>query len=133
MFCTEIIDNLYLGSVDAANLRFDAVVSVLERNVKTWAPRQLYLEAHDQPDFDLSQHFEASFRFIEMHLKQNHLVLVHCVSGVSRSATIVAHYLMKKNKWGYTRALDLIKEKRPQISPNRGFVLQLKKCQNYLQ
>jgi protein-tyrosine phosphatase len=53
-------------------------------------------------------------------------VLVHCQAGVSRSVTIVAAYLMKENRIDYVSSLDLIRSKRPQICPNKGFLKQLK-------
>lgn len=42
-------------------------------------------------------------------------VYVHCKAGRTRSATLVACYLMQVNKWNPTQALNYIKEKRPHI------------------
>ncbi|KAK8480278.1 hypothetical protein V6N11_057048, partial [Hibiscus sabdariffa] len=40
-------------------------------------------------------------------------------------ATVVIAYLMKKHGMRFSRALEHVKRRRPQVSPNPGFVLQL--------
>lgn len=51
--------------------------------------------------------------------------LVHCMAGMSRSATIVIAYLMSRNRWPLRRALVHVKQCRSIIYPNRGFLRQL--------
>ncbi|KAL4257524.1 Protein-tyrosine phosphatase-like protein [Pleurotus pulmonarius] len=53
-------------------------------------------------------------------------ILVHCSAGISRSPTIVAAYLMKRKGMSLKDALGCIVHVRPQISPNAGFLRQLK-------
>eukprot|EP00123_Amoebidium_parasiticum_P022404 comp86682_c0_seq1/m.48487 comp86682_c0_seq1/g.48487 ORF comp86682_c0_seq1/g.48487 comp86682_c0_seq1/m.48487 type:complete len:296 (-) comp86682_c0_seq1:217-1104(-) len=62
--------------------------------------------------------------FIEEGMKAG-IVLVHCQAGVSRSASVVCAYLMKKYNMPVEAALDKIKEARPSIKPNGGFHEQL--------
>ena len=78
----------------------------------------------DLENEDIMQHFEKTFNFIEEHLQTTN-VLVHCMAGVSRSATIVVAYLMRKHGWSLDRSLRAVKDKRPQIRPNDGFLEQL--------
>ena len=52
-------------------------------------------------------------------LKNN--VLVHCFAGVSRSATTVIAYLMKKLQWSLLRAFNYARDCRSIINPNPGF------------
>jgi len=55
-------------------------------------------------------------------------VLVHCRHGQSRSATVVAAYLIaNKICGGVEEAMDFLKEKRPRVNPNDGFMEQLRK------
>ena len=53
------------------------------------------------------------------------LLLLRCCLGVSRSATIVLAYLMKYHHRTLKEAFEYLIEKRPQIWPNEGFLLQL--------
>ena len=50
---------------------------------------------------------------------------MHCMAGVSRSATLVIAYIMKKYKMSLDEAKKLVEAKRPFINPNPGFIKQL--------
>ncbi|KUI63680.1 Dual specificity protein phosphatase 26 [Cytospora mali] len=52
-------------------------------------------------------------------------VLVHCAQGISRSATIVAAYLMWRKRASAANVLTFIKHKRRMVNPNKGFLDQL--------
>ncbi len=54
------------------------------------------------------------------------------ISGVSRSATIVLAYLMKYHHNTLKEAYFYLVEKRPQIRPNDGFLVQLIRYENDL-
>ena len=53
----------------------------------------LYLEIDDSPMEDLFKHLPSVVEFIEKKKDTN--VLVHCVSGISRSGACVIAYVMK--------------------------------------
>ncbi|GIL80227.1 hypothetical protein Vretimale_17425 [Volvox reticuliferus] len=53
------------------------------------------------------------------------VVLVHCMAGMSRSASVVVAYLMWGDHLPYVEAFKQVKAARPCIYPNLGFLLQL--------
>lgn len=50
------------------------------------------------------------------------VVLVNCAAGVSRSSTIIIAYIMKQYKANLLKAFTYVREKRPQICPNKHFM-----------
>ncbi|KAK0610660.1 protein-tyrosine phosphatase-like protein, partial [Bombardia bombarda] len=53
-------------------------------------------------------------------------VLVHCCEGVSRSATAVVAYLMRKHERRLGQVLADVKRRRGRIAPSRSFMEQLR-------
>uniref|UniRef100_A0A4W3IIC6 Dual specificity phosphatase 16 n=1 Tax=Callorhinchus milii TaxID=7868 RepID=A0A4W3IIC6_CALMI len=68
---------------------------------------------------------DNSVEFIEKAKASNGRVLVHCLAGISRSATIAIAYIMKRMDMSLDEAYRFVKEKRPTISPNFNFLGQL--------
>jgi dual specificity MAP kinase phosphatase len=62
----------------------------------------------------IHHHFLSAFSFIE----SGDVVFVHCKQGMSRSATIVISYLMRKNGWDLEEALKFVQDKRPIVNPH---------------
>ena len=77
---------------------------------------------------NIIQYFGECLLFME----DNKKVLVHCMAGASRSATIIIAYLMWKNQLDFTEAVTLLEQIRPIISPNYGFVRQLQMFEKLL-
>ena len=86
----------------------------------------LSLDAHDLDGYDISGQFPAALNFIHKSLQAGDgAVLVHCAAGVSRSATIVAAYLMATQKISAAEATLRVHQARPCVCPNLGFLRQL--------
>lgn len=68
-----------------------------------------YVHIADMARENILEHFEDCISFIEDALKNTDAVngiLVHCFYGVSRSATIVIAYLMRKHSISYQKAFE---------------------------
>lgn len=105
----------------------------------------------DQPSTDISRYFYIAAKFIENGVssggsykfhkaKKNCLiifigflgkVLVHCLVGMSRSATCVLAYLMICRKMTAAEAIRTVRMRR-NIRPNDGFLQQLADLDNEL-
>ncbi|VDN58311.1 unnamed protein product [Dracunculus medinensis] len=84
---------------------------------------KLWLE--DTPQANIYQHLEIYSDQIERILSDGGRVLVHCVAGVSRSASICLAYLTKYKCRSLRDAYRLMSLKRPLVRPNLGFWRQL--------
>lgn len=89
-------------------------------------PLYLRINAYDRPATDLSVHFDEVADMIEEVRQLGGKSLVHCVAGVSRSATLCIAYLMKYGGMSLRAAYLHVKAIRPQIRPNTGFFQQLR-------
>jgi protein-tyrosine phosphatase len=69
--------------------------------------------------------FYDAIEFIEDAVRTKGKVYVHCVQGVSRSATVCLAYLIYKQKMTFNEGLTYIKERRPVANPNMTFIAQL--------
>ncbi|GFU24830.1 dual specificity protein phosphatase 19 [Nephila pilipes] len=83
------------------------------------------LNIRDHPDMDIRRHFEECFKFIDQGRRQG-WVYVHCNAGISRAATICISYLMSRQGMHLQDAINKVKDVRPIISPNMGFLKQLR-------
>ncbi|KZT64540.1 hypothetical protein DAEQUDRAFT_732477 [Daedalea quercina L-15889] len=129
----EVIPGLWIGDLSSAlnteQLREHNIRSVLTamrgrvRIDETFNNLQINLD--DTEDADVLGHVVTAIQFIESELEKGRGVLVHCQAGLSRSATIVAAYLMYVQHIDYEAALDLIRDVRPNVQPNEGFLRQL--------
>jgi len=135
----EIMPGLFLGSLsctqDSAldrlhSLRITHILSVGGESGRSGDPqfdgKRLELKGIDDlPTSDLFKHFDECCAFIDEALKADGKVLVHCLHGKSRSAAVVAAYIILKDKCTTEEAIIRIQDKRPVANPNHGFRKQL--------
>ena len=79
----------------------------------------------DHPFSRLDVHFDKIADMIHAINLQGGKVLVHCVAGVSRSATLCIVYFMKHQKMTLFEAHDFVWNRRRIIHPNPGFWKQM--------
>ncbi|KAG8434966.1 hypothetical protein GDO86_013069 [Hymenochirus boettgeri] len=136
----EVWPNLFLGDLATANNRYTlwkmGITHVLnvahgnrycEGNSEFYGANITYhgVPAYDLPDFDMSKYFYSASNFIHQAISTSGAkLLVHCVVGISRSATLVLAYLMIHQQLSLTQAIQKVQENR-WVSPNRGFLQQL--------
>lgn len=112
--------------------KITAVVSAVDLSIDYDPSLTVHkLNLRDNEDEEVRYTFFPVFRFIDQERKKGN-VLIHCAAGISRSATLLISYLMNKYQTTYEDCLVLIVTKRPCVSPNSGFVKQLKKFQSDL-
>ncbi|KAJ8417066.1 hypothetical protein AAFF_G00282930 [Aldrovandia affinis] len=132
---TRILPHLYLGSQkDVLNkdlMAQNGITYVL--NASNTCPK---------PDFICESHFmripvndnycekllpwlDKTNEFIDKAKVSNCRVIVHCLAGISRSATIAIAYIMKTMGLSSDDAYRFVKDRRPSISPNFNFLGQL--------
>ncbi|XP_062108445.1 dual specificity protein phosphatase 1-like [Humulus lupulus] len=131
---SEIEECLFLGSLEAARnkeelkeLKITHILTVAHCLVPIYPDEFVYkvINVADKEDTDIKQFFDECFNFIDEAKRSGGRVLVHCVVGKSRSATIVVAYLMRQHGMTLSEALKLVRSQRPIAAPNRGFMSQL--------
>uniref|UniRef100_A0A8C5H8W0 Dual specificity protein phosphatase n=2 Tax=Gouania willdenowi TaxID=441366 RepID=A0A8C5H8W0_GOUWI len=111
--------------LNAAEGKFNNVLTGLDYYTETGI-QYFGVEADDKPTFNISQYFCPASHFIHEALNhQQNKVLVHCVMGRSRSATLVLAYLMMKHSLTVVDAIEHVRQQRC-ILPNHGFLKQLR-------
>ncbi|XP_061600930.1 dual specificity protein phosphatase family protein [Cololabis saira] len=143
----EVWPSLYIGNVAAAQNRktlhklgITHVLNAAHSKQGSLGDQSFYgntcvyagIPGEDSDHFDLSQYFKFAADFIHKGLKSKKgKVLVHCIMGMSRSATLVLAYLMLKQRLPLRDALRHVIQKRA-IYPNRNFMSLLLKLDEQL-
>lgn len=129
--------NVWIGGVNAAKdrqfLQQQGIVGILD----VGSTNRRYFPGIRYSKFDVGDNLEAPIElffdpgadFIDL-VRPDGAVLVHCQAGLSRSATIVAAWLIRKFNMPADAALELIRKFRPEIRPNSGFYSKLKEYHN---
>ncbi|KAG7210754.1 hypothetical protein KM043_012248 [Ampulex compressa] len=147
--CDEVYPGIYIGDGDTAKQKkylqllgithlinaaagpYFGCVNTNRNYYKDTPIKYLGLPIMDSPTTDISVYFTTVAAFIDEALSNGGKVFVHCVQGVSRSATCVLAYLMIKKKMLATDAIKAVRKVR-NIYPNRGFLQQLAELDNQL-
>ena len=146
----QISNNLYISNWDISNnpvelkkhnikaiitietrKKTDGILNYYRKNNIDY----LFLYLNDLPSENITKYFDISYNFIDKHISKGNNVLVHCWAGVSRSATLILNYLMRKyyeedgrnqcSRCVFNYFLHYCQSKRPIINPNQGFIYNL--------
>lgn len=138
----EIRPNLYFGSQDVAKslnlLEEKGITHILNvaYGVENCFPEKFIyrtLPLLDVPETNILSIFQTTNEFLRTSIESGGKVYVHCNAGVSRCSTVVAAYLIKTENMKADEILQQMKEVRPTVCPNAGFLSQLNKYEKLLQ
>lgn len=133
----HILDNIYLGPLWSSfqgSVRRNGITHVLSIGVKP--PDQVDgVEYHFFPNIEdedeslIYEIFCDTNKIIQDFCEskmENKKLLIHCMAGVSRSATVLTAYLIRHREMTFESALRLVRDARFQVDPNPGFRKQLR-------
>ena len=132
---SKIFNWLYLGSYqnacnnnDLIDLKINYILNCAAECQNKNYPEIIYFKAkiNDFPNFNISLFFNKTNEFINKAKLSGKNILIHCQLGISRSTTCLIAYMIKYLGYNTISAMKYIKNKRPQIMPNFGFLQQLK-------
>ncbi|XP_006864314.1 PREDICTED: dual specificity protein phosphatase 18-like, partial [Chrysochloris asiatica] len=131
---SRITSNLYISNGLAANNK----IMLSNKHITTIINASVELEnvcyeniqyvrvpVADTPSSNLFDYFDPIADHIHDVTTKQGCTLIHCVAGVSRSATLCIAYLMKYHSMSLLDAHIWTKSCRPVIRPNNGFWEQL--------
>jgi len=85
----------------------------------------LHLPMDDEPGEDLLRHLDRAVGWISDAVALGGHVLVHCQAGRSRSASVVAAFLVRSEGCSLDAAIEFVNAARPFVGINDGFMKQL--------
>lgn len=131
---SEVRPGLFLGAESAARrpallktlgithvLTASHSLEYLNEPLRVVGIKQITFDVEDEDDQDLRPFLGTGSAFIAKAISGGGKVLVHCFSGVSRSATFMAHYLMQSEGLDATSALCVVCAARSKADPKPGF------------
>eukprot|EP00246_Nothoceros_aenigmaticus_P018294 TRINITY_DN9515_c0_g1_i1.p1 TRINITY_DN9515_c0_g1~~TRINITY_DN9515_c0_g1_i1.p1 ORF type:complete len:271 (+),score=32.60 TRINITY_DN9515_c0_g1_i1:243-1055(+) len=128
-FSTEILPSfLYLGSYDNASrselLKAQGITHILNA---VPGCQNLYKNSFTYHALKEDKHLplDECLEFIEQSRTEKARVLVHCMSGQTRSPAIVIAYLMRYKKWHLAQSYQWVKDRRPSINLTERVIQQL--------
>ena len=129
----EVAEGLFLSGATAATpdrLRYLGITMVINctvarTHVNLEGVNCMRVPLEDSASARLDTYFDQCVDKIKETRAQGGKILVHCLAGISRSATICIAYLMKHGGMTLKAAFCHVKACRGYIRPNVGFFKQL--------
>ncbi|KJA21158.1 hypothetical protein HYPSUDRAFT_140942 [Hypholoma sublateritium FD-334 SS-4] len=138
--CQEILPGLLLGPFVASkslptleSLGITHIVCIRDAkeafSVRPRFPERfkyMTLDVEDNEEQNLIRLFPGAKGFIDQAISQGGRVLVHCNGGISLSPAFVVMFVMQHYQLSWEDALHMVQNRRYCISPNGGFLTQIK-------
>ena len=146
----EIVPHLYISNWDTSNnpieLEKNHIKAVLSLETtpkpyeilnyyKTRKISHMYIHIGDLPSENIRKYFDRTYSFIDYYIYRGQNVLVPGMAGISRSATIIINYIIRKSYENHKvktcpckfvkKIIAYARSIRPIINPNDGFQSQL--------
>lgn len=119
------IDVVLNVTVECANCFEDTPLRSVPQSCSGKTIEYHRFKAVDDPQQSMEDYWLQAAEILRK-CKQNHQrVLVHCAKGASRSASTVMFYFMKYEGHSFEDAFRYLKQCRPVVQPNEGFIKQL--------
>lgn len=120
----KITDHLYLSSFAGATeynvLKYNisCVITVCKEipKVEVKNVESIKLDVQDKPTEALHKYFDYVADKINEVVSKKGICLVHCVAGISRSASMILVYLMKYQRMSLREAHAYVKSRRPFVN-----------------
>ncbi|KAI0766397.1 phosphatases II [Trametes elegans] len=142
--CQEILPGLFLGPLQASkslealqSLGITHIVCIRDAkeafSVRPRFPdkfKYMVLDVQDSEEQNLIRLFPQAKQFIDEAIAAGGRALVHCNGGISLSPAFVVMYVMQHHGLSWEDALHLVQNRRYCISPNGGFLTQIKEYES---
>uniref|UniRef100_A0A915CPQ4 Protein-tyrosine-phosphatase n=1 Tax=Ditylenchus dipsaci TaxID=166011 RepID=A0A915CPQ4_9BILA len=130
---SEINDHLYLSGAGVfrpekmKQKKISCVINATTEEPNAYLPGVdcVKIRIEDSPHARLDHYFDMVADKIRSVKERGGRTLVHCVAGVSRSASLCIVYLVKYERMSLRQAYHYVKSARPIIRPNIGFWKQM--------
>lgn len=123
----EITDDIYIGDWQDATRHAEKFTDIFTVAFDSHFKGNHFYPLVDGKSSDNKRLlYDAIFDLISTRKKNEGKILVHCVSGISRSVSVVAGYIMTKYDYSVEDALGYIKDIRPLANPVYDLVKLLK-------
>ncbi|KZT67139.1 phosphatases II [Daedalea quercina L-15889] len=138
---SEIIPGLFVADMYTAtsaavirDLGITHVVSVLKHDCPRYSQdlKHICIPIDDSRSAGLLGHLDAITEWIQHALERGGQVMVHCVWGMSRSASVAIAFLMATRRMSLDDAFRHVVSRRKFVRPNSGFMYQLKVYEHIL-